>query len=160
MILGDKEGIWLGTKVGRVVGEPVGDAVQFNPIQVFAPDVSGHPAPNANAPVWMERVRVVFPCPQSSEQASQSDQGVITQSPGHSSVLQTLTSSVMGHSAPAPDWGVQMLRTLCRTPPPQLNEQIPQVNHAVTKQFTGRNDGSGVGVGAGEGSWVGEGVGD
>ena len=82
--LGKKEGIGLGKKVGRAVGETVGDAVQFEPTQVFSAVVSGHPAPNASGPLRIERVRVVFPCPQSSEQSSQSDQGVITQSTGHS----------------------------------------------------------------------------
>jgi hypothetical protein len=65
----------------------------------------------------------------------------------------------MGHSLPAPDWGVETRRVLGRDPPSQLDEQLPQVDHAVTSQFTGLKDGSGVGVGAGEGHWVGEAVG-
>ena len=65
----------------------------------------------------------------------------------------------MGHSLPAPDWGVEVLRVLNRMPPPQLMEQMPQFDQEVTAQSTVGNVGAGVGVGTGVGTRVGKAVG-
>jgi hypothetical protein len=85
----------------------------------------------------------------------------VSQSTGHTCVLQDRAVSVSAHTAPLPTLGLSTLRVRDKMPPAHVTEHVPQLDQAATEQSTGSTVGEtdGLAVGAGVGVGVGEGVG-
>jgi len=92
--------------------------------------------PNADA-MSMPRVRVRLPPPQLWLQAPQLAQAPITQSIGHSVVLQVPLAESGGQRAPPKLAGIISKRMRVRVPPPHVALHVLHEPHDVASQSTG-----------------------
>merc|ERR1719203_813858 len=84
--------------------------------------VSGQGWPPFDGSVLIRRVRSFTPPPHALEQDDHPPQSSVTQSTGHGSSLQGISSTNGPHSAPEPTGCTMTSRTFFITPPPQLLE--------------------------------------